>query len=66
LDILVDRLGHVNRRAELLVGVLYAKRWLRPVAPGAAIVAARDLDPLETIVDWPPVPERALAVLTGA
>jgi len=48
------------------VGVLYAKRWLRPVAPGAAIVAARDLDPLETIVDWHPVPERALAVLTGA
>ncbi len=51
---------------EFVVGALYAKRWLRPAAPGRATFTARDLDPLEAIVDWQPVSLQALAALNSA
>ena len=51
---------------KFLVGALYAKRWLRSAAPGSAIFTARDLDSLESIIDWQPVSGQTLVALNGA
>jgi alkylation response protein AidB-like acyl-CoA dehydrogenase len=45
---------------KLLVGALYARRWLRPPAPPASWVSWRALEWLPSIVDWTPVPAGAL------
>lgn len=46
---------------KLLVGSLYARRWLAPTTPGAPPFSARTLAQLERMVDWHPIAADALA-----
>jgi acyl-CoA dehydrogenase len=46
---------------KLLAAALYARRWLRPPAPPAALFSARSLEWLEALADWTPVPAEALS-----
>ncbi|HYB44440.1 MAG TPA: hypothetical protein VEL75_21875, partial [Candidatus Methylomirabilis sp.] len=39
---------------------LYARRWLDPPPPGAPRFASADLQWLDSLADWTPVPEQAL------
>jgi len=53
-----------QRRADfrkLLVGSLYARRWLAPTTPAAPPFSPRSLAQLEALVDWHPIAADALA-----
>jgi hypothetical protein len=50
---------------KLLVGVLYARRWLRPAPPGAPAFALAELGWLDALADWEPVPATALPARDG-
>ncbi len=45
---------------KLLVAAFYVRRWLEPREPGAPLFAARDLQWLDALVEWTPVPDTAL------
>ncbi|HEV8617268.1 MAG TPA: hypothetical protein VGU22_17380 [Methylomirabilota bacterium] len=47
---------------KLLVGALYVRRWLRPVAPPAPMFSAGALRWLDAPLDWTAVPEEPLAL----
>jgi len=52
-----DRGGAAHK---LLVGFLYARRWLRAVGPGEPLFTARELEYLPALADWTPIPRDAV------
>ena len=50
---------------KLLVGALYAKKWLRPPVAPASVLTARECAWLDAIVDWTPIPADAPAAVTA-
>ena len=46
---------------KLLVGALYARRWLAPATPGVPPFSSRTLAQLGRLVDWQPIAADALA-----
>jgi acyl-CoA dehydrogenase len=60
------RLWHERRNArKLLAASLYLRRWLRPPAPPASALTARECEWLPALVDWAPVPAEALPEPAG-
>ncbi|HET7340110.1 MAG TPA: hypothetical protein VFL90_01510, partial [Methylomirabilota bacterium] len=45
---------------KLLAGALYVRKWLRPPAPPASVLSARECAWLPALIDWTPVPAEAL------
>lgn len=50
--------SHNSRK--LLVAALYLRRWLGRPAPGAPLFTRRELDWLDPLLDWEPLPATAL------
>jgi alkylation response protein AidB-like acyl-CoA dehydrogenase len=57
-QVLRDRSGDFHK---FLVGALYLRRWLRPTPIGQPVFAPGQLDWLDALADWRPVPADALA-----
>ena len=57
-QVLHDRSGDFRK---FLVGCLYVRRWLRPTPIGEPVFVPGQLDWLEALADWRPVPANALA-----
>ena len=50
----------------LFTGALYLRRWLVPRDPTAPAFGAREIEWLDALADWTPVPLAALEAVPGA
>ena len=50
---------------KLLVGALYAKKWLRPPTAPASVFGARECSWLDAIVEWTRIPAEALSTVAA-
>ena len=59
-QVLRDRSGDFRK---FVVAALYIRKWLCPTPPGQPVFSARQLQWLDSLADWTPVPAAALAGL---